>query len=377
MILGQGAYPFGYHFLIGLRPTVTLADADKRLLEELQPAGVILFGGNFARGLPYDEWLGVYTKLIADVRSALGRREFLLCVDHEGTGIVRPPEPITAYAHARHWAHVSAAVGTVMGRELASLGINVNFAPVLDIDSNRDSPVIGKRAFGTSAAEVVAAGAAFIDALQAQGVLACPKHFPGHGAARDDSHETLPVVDLRLDQLRDRELLPFEAAIRHNARMMMTAHLLFPRIDAQPATISPVLHDVLRNELGYEGVLVTDDIGMPAMAGRFRDDDALETALNSGTDLVMICDHWTETDRAYGLAERIEQSLTRKTIEEAALTSSKERIERLLSTAPVSEISRLSDECLTRHRSIAPQGHRSSTKLSESQTVRLHRERDE
>jgi beta-N-acetylhexosaminidase len=373
-MLGRAAYPFGYHFLIGLRPTVALADEDRRLLEDLQPAGVILFGGNFARGLPYDEWLGIYAELVSDIGDALGGRQFLLGIDHEGTGIVRPPEPITAFSYARHWAHLSAEVGATMGTELASLGINVNFAPVLDIDATDDSPVIGHRAFGTRAAEVVAAGTAFIEALHAHGVFACPKHFPGHGAAREDSHETLPVVESGLDQLRARELLPFEAAIRHNARMMMSAHLLFPQIDPHPATISPILHGVLRSELGFEGVLVTDDIGMPAMAGRFHDDGALEAALNSGTDLIMICDYWTETERSYQLSERIERGLARKTIGEAALARSRERIERLLSAAPRNTISRLSDDCLARHRAIAPLGTRSSTKLSESQTVRLLRE---
>lgn len=376
-MLGGGKYEYGYHFLIGLRPATVLHDEDKRLLEDLRPAGVVLFGANFARDRTYEEWLETHARLIEGVRTHCGRDNVLICVDHEGSGIVRPPEPITAYARAREWAAASAAVGRAMGVELSSLGINVNFAPVLDIDSEPRNPIIGTRAFGTTPAAVMAAAERFIESMQAEGVLACPKHYPGHGAAIEDSHETLPVVDIGVDVLQQRELLPFAAVVRGGIHMLMSAHLSFPRIDRDPATYSSVLlRDILRGELGFEGVLVTDDVGMPAMGGRFLDDDALDRALDAGTDLIMVCDYWTSTERVRGLAERIAQSRASGRLSAATLAESRRRIARLLSLAPANAVTQLPPEVLDHHRSVAPLGRRSSAVLSESQTVRARSGRD-
>lgn len=374
---GTARYRFGYHLLVGLRPGSRLSDDDKRMLENLGPAGVILSGANFSRDGEYEDWLSVHEQLIADIRTYSPRPDVLICIDHEGHGIVRPPEPITAYAHARAWAGQAREVATAMGVELASLGINVSFGPVIDIDVNPQSPVIGHRAFGTDSFTVAESGRIFVQGLESQGVLACPKHYPGHGAAAEDSHTTLPTLSIGLDDLRQRELVPFAEVVRKKVRMIMSAHLLFPSIDPKPATYSHILlKELLRDELGFGGVLVTDDIGMPAVRERFtRHDDALAAALTAGTDLIMICDYWTDTDRAYDIAEDIERRLSRGHITEETLLASHARIERLLLDAPRNAVTRLPADLLESHEHLAPLGRRSSSALSEAQTVRLARER--
>ncbi len=171
----------GDHFLVGLRPTPVLHDVDRALLNDLRPAGVILFKSNFRHDLPYDAWLEIHARLIEDIRAATGRRRMFIAIDHEGGRVCRTPLPITRYAYAAQWADRAEAVGRAMGRELASLGLNLNFAPVLDIHTNPKNPVIGPRAFATTPEGVSAAALAFMRAMQAEKVVACGKHFPGHG----------------------------------------------------------------------------------------------------------------------------------------------------------------------------------------------------
>src|SRR3984893_2654344 len=196
----------GDHFLIGLRPSPVLDDHDRALLGDLRPAGVILFKSNFRHDLPYEAWVESHARLIADIRAAAGRARMFIAIDHEGGRVCRTPPPITRFAYAARWAVQAAGVGRAMGRELASLGVNLNFAPVLDIHTNPANPVIGARALGTTGEQGTAAGLAFMAGMQAQKVLACGKHFPGHGDTDTDSHSELPVLDPDLAGLRAREL---------------------------------------------------------------------------------------------------------------------------------------------------------------------------
>src|SRR5579871_5476766 len=263
----------GDHFLIGLRLSPQLDPRDRALLTDLRPAGVILFKSNFRHDVPYEEWLDSHRQLIADVRESIGRERIFVGIDHEGARINRTPAPITRFAQAAKWANEAAAVGEAMGVELASLGVNLNFAPVLDIHSNPANPVIGKRAFGTNAEQVTTAALAFMHAMQKQGVVACGKHFPGHGDTDTDSHRELPVLNRDLDGLRARELRPFRSAIEVGVPMIMTSHLLLPQLDPNdPVTLSRRFgQDILRGELGFNGVVVSDDIGMHAVSRMFDD----------------------------------------------------------------------------------------------------------
>lgn len=346
----------GKHFLIGLRPTTALHPDDRRLLATLRPAGAIVYRGNFAAGEPYEAWHARFAALVAEIRDAIGRDRVLVGIDHEGGTVLRPPRPITPYGFARRWADRAGEVGRAMGRELASLGINLNFAPVVDIDSNPANPVIGPRAFAADADGVIASARGFIAGMQAEGVLACPKHFPGHGDTSVDSHLGMPVIAAGRAELARRELRPFAAVAHASVHLIMTAHITYPAIDpGVPATMSRVLvGDILRGELGYRGAVVTDDIGMRAVAALFDAPGACARVLSSGTDLIMICSHWTDTGRAYAMVEDLERARRDGSLTEAALAAAGARVEALLASAPTHTPRLLDAARLAEHASLAP-----------------------
>lgn len=346
----------GKHLLVGLRPTLELHDEDRRLLAKLRPAGVIVYRGNFSLDEPYERWHARFAALVDDVRATIARERVLICIDHEGGTVLRPPRPITPFDFARRWADRAGAVGAAMGVELSSLGINVNFAPVLDIDSNPANPVIGPRAFATDADSVSACGQDFITGMQSEGVLACPKHFPGHGDTVVDSHVGLPQLDLDRAALAARELRPFAAVANSNVHLMMTAHIVFPLIAAGvPSTMSrELVTTILREQLGYRGAVVTDDIGMRAVSSMFDAHDAGAFVLSSGTDLIMICSHWTDTNRSYELVENLERARRSGTLDDAILAAANARIEALLAAAPTHTPRVLARELLAAHAKLAP-----------------------
>jgi beta-N-acetylhexosaminidase len=347
---------FGIHFAIGLQPAPTLTDHDRRLLTELRPAGVILFRDNFAHGAAYDAWLETLRRLLADVRACIGRERIIVAVDHEGGRVIRTPPPITHFAYAREWTAQAGPVGRAMAVELRSLGMNVTFAPVVDVHSNPDNPVIGPRAFATTAEAVSKAALEFIGAVEAEGLVSCPKHFPGHGDTAVDSHHGLPVVEHDLETLRSRELKPFKATIDAGVRMIMTSHIVFPKIDPNvPATMSKrIIGGLLREELGFNGVVVTDDIGMGAVRDMFDHPEAAEQMMNAGTDLIDICAYGTDTMRALSIAEHITAGLKAGRIEKGTLAASEERIEKLLQTIPQHDVERLDAGVFEKHARIAP-----------------------
>lgn len=350
------AREFGRHFVIGLRPSPVLTDEDKYLLHRLRPAGIVLFAGNFAAGEDYDAWLPRLRRLLHDARECLERDEVLVAIDHEGGRVIRTPAPVTHFDYARTWADRAAAVGAAMAVELRSLGVNLDFAPVMDVDSNPANPVIGPRAFATTPEEVATAGTAFIGALEAGGVLACAKHFPGHGDAAVDSHQALPVIDATLDTLRSRELPPFAAAIQAGVRAIMTAHILVPKLDEEhPATLSErILKGILRDELGFGGVVFTDDVGMGAVSERFRQTENAARFLLAGGDVLTLAGSGTDTGRAIDLARAIAREAAGGRVPERVLDASRERIDALLRAAPRHEVQALDADVFAAHAELAP-----------------------
>jgi beta-N-acetylhexosaminidase len=347
---------YGHHFAIGLQPSPRLTDHDRQLLTTLNPAGVILFRPNFDHDAPYDEWRQTLKDLLADVRSCIDRDHLLIGIDHEGGRVIRTPAPVTHFAYAREWPAQAANVGRAMAIELRSLGMNCTFAPVVDVDSNPANPVIGARAFASGFEQVTAAALDFIRAVEAEGLLTCPKHFPGHGDTAVDSHHGLPVVEHDLTTLRDRELRPFKATIDAGARMIMTSHIVFPKIDpGVPATMSRrIIKDILRDDLGFNGVVITDDIGMGAVRDMFSDPQTVENMMNATTDLIDLCAYGTDTGRAIEIAEFIERGVNEGRIDGAAMEASRERIEKLLSELPQYDVTRLPEDVFVRHAGLAP-----------------------
>jgi beta-N-acetylhexosaminidase len=195
--------------------------------------------------------------------------------------------------------------GATVGAELLPMGINVTFAPVLDVDSNPANPVIGDRSFGADPALVAEMGRAYVDGLQARGVLACGKHFPGHGDTHLDSHVDLPLVDHPRERLEAVELIPFRrtAAL---AGAFMTAHVVYEGLDpGVPATLSHrIAKDLLRRELGFRGVLFSDDLEMKAIAARHSIEEAAVLAVRAGCDVLLICKDAELADRAHAALVR-------------------------------------------------------------------------
>ena len=346
----------GQHFVIGLRPTTTLHPQDRQLLQDLRPAGVVLFKSNFSHDLPYHEWLDGHARLIAAIREATGRDRLLIAIDHEGGRVCRTPDPVTRYAYARSWEDRCGEVGAAMGLELGSLGINLNFAPVLDIDSNPQNPVIGMRSFGRVPEMVAARACDFMDRMEANGVRACGKHFPGHGDTRVDSHLDLPVIETASEALHEREMRPFAAAIERGLGMIMTAHIVFKALDdSRPATLSRrITQELLRTELGFRGVVVSDDIGMRAVSAMFENADAAAQFISAGNDMLMICAHWTDTERARLLARAIVEGRKNGSLDRRILDRAHERIDTMLGQTRQNSVRALPDEVFRSNAEIGP-----------------------
>jgi beta-N-acetylhexosaminidase len=183
------------------------------------------------------------------------------------------------------------AFGAASAAELRAVGIDVNFAPVLDVDSNPRNPVIGDRAFSEDPHTAAALGIAFAKGSLSRGILPVGKHFPGHGDTSADSHEELPVVRAGRQTLLRRELLPFRRAARAGIPALMTAHVLYPALDrAVPAILSrKILHDLLRERLRFRGAVISDALEMKAIADRYGIGEAAVLAVTAGCDVVLVC----------------------------------------------------------------------------------------
>jgi beta-N-acetylhexosaminidase len=213
-------------------------------------------------------------------------------------------------------------VGRALGEELGALGIGWDFAPVLDVHTNPANPVIGNRAFGTTPEAVATHALAFWRGLRAAGVVGCGKHFPGHGDTRTDSHLELPVVAHDLARLRAVEFAPFAAAAQAGMEAFMTAHVLYPALDPdRPATLSRrILGDVLRGELGFRGVIVSDDLGMKAVADRYPIEELAVGCIEAGCDHLLVREPASRQIAAYEALVRAAEARSdfRARVEESA-----------------------------------------------------------
>ncbi|RQO56889.1 beta-N-acetylhexosaminidase [Paucibacter sp. KBW04] len=230
-------------------------------------------------------------QLTSDLRNVMGPQA-LIGLDQEGGSVVRatflPQAPSAMALGAAGDAALSEQVGAAVARGLRSIGINWNFAPVLDINNNPANPVIAERSFSEDADEVTRLAGAWMRGSLAEGVACCVKHFPGHGDTHVDSHLALPTVDKSRAELDALELRPFKA-LRDEAPAVMTAHIVYPQIDPEhPATLSTkILGDILRREWGYEGVVITDALMMKAIYERYGYARAAVMAIQAGADMIL------------------------------------------------------------------------------------------
>lgn len=266
-------------------------------------AGVCVFGGNISSR----EQLRELTAAIYDANP-----DALIAIDEEGGDVTRlyfdvgSPYPGNAILGRIDDLALTESVAATVGWQLRRSGVNLNFAPDVDINSNPDNPVIGVRSFGTDPALVARHSAAWTRGLQSTAVAVSAKHFPGHGDTAQDSHLALPVVDSPLPALRERELVPFVASIAAGAKTIMTSHILLPQLDAEnPATFSRgILQGLLRDDLGFTGVIVSDALDMVGASGELGIPEAAVRAIAAGCDLLCIGTNNTDDE-----LESIERAL--------------------------------------------------------------------
>jgi len=219
----------------------------------------------------------------------------LISIDQEGGRVQRLREPWTVWPPMRCAGDCgdleqTAELATALARELLDMGIALDFAPCVDVDTNPDNPVIGDRSFSREAGAVAEHARRFVGAMQRAGVAACAKHFPGHGDTASDSHFELPRLDHDVARLRRVELPPFRAAVEAGVASLMTAHVSFPALDGEtPATLSPAIMALCREELGYDGVVFSDDLEMKAVADRYTPEELVAGALEARLDAFLVC----------------------------------------------------------------------------------------
>ena len=261
----------------------------RSLAREFGLGGVTLF----ARNIEAPEQVA---ELAYDLQSLSTELPVWVAVDQEGGRVARLRAPFTewppmAVLGRSGDADLAYRFAAALASELKAVGISLDYAPVLDIHTNPRNPVIGDRALAETADAVGRLGAAIVRGLQENGIAACGKHFPGHGDTSVDSHLDLPIVEHPPDRLRRVEFIPFREAIRAGVATIMTAHILVPSLDEEkPATLSRrVVYDLLRDELNFEGVILSDDLEMKALAKSYSVAEAAVQAILAGCDAVLIC----------------------------------------------------------------------------------------
>ena len=268
-----------------------LTDDFENFLRQYKIGGVILFSGNMRN-------LQQTRRLCSDIQKVVKETTgfpAFICTDQEGGAITRLPPDFKKLPGAYELASYGSPelvyrAGRLTAKELLLCGINVDFAPIADINSNPNNPIIGRRSYGSSPNKVSIYSGRMMAGLISGGVLCAVKHFPGHGDTDTDSHLGLPKVNKTYKDLADFELKPFKAAVDGGVPIVMTAHILFPQIDNDyPATMSKkILTDILRTDMGFDGLIITDDLEMAAIRKHYGLVNGALSAVNAGADLLCL-----------------------------------------------------------------------------------------
>lgn len=321
-----------------------LNDEVKAVIDKYDLGGVILFANNVKE-------TAQTATLVHDLQEVVKNDEsndipLLITVDQEGgivtrlgTGTNLPGNMALGATRSSKYAYNA---GSIIGSELNSLGINVNFAPVLDVNNNPANPVINVRSISSDPNLVGTLGSALIKGIQDQGVVATAKHFPGHGDTATDSHYGLPIVDKSLEELNKTELVPFKTAIEEGVDMIMTAHIGMPQIEDEviqgttlplPATLSDdIMTGLLREDLGYDGVVITDALNMDAISKNMTESEAVIKTINAGVDIALMPTVLRSNDDVHKLQtilDDVVEAVNTGRISEDRLNESVERILKL------------------------------------------------
>ncbi|MET7638387.1 glycoside hydrolase family 3 N-terminal domain-containing protein [Streptomyces sp. NPDC005438] len=324
--------PLAHDALTVLQPGFTGTTAPDWLLRRL--AEGLTCVGLFARNIAHPEQLARLTEQLRKERP-----EVVVAMDEEGGDVTRL-EARTGSSYPGNLAlgtvddpDLTRAVAHELGTRLAHCGVNLNWAPSADVNSNPDNPVIGVRSFGATPDHVARHTAAYVEGLQAAGVAACAKHFPGHGDTALDSHHDLPLIEVDADTLQARELIPFRAAVAAGAQAVMSAHILVPALDPdRPGTLSPaVLGDLLRapesqGGLGYQGLIVTDGMEMRAITARWGLEEGSVRALAAGADALCVGGGLADEETVLRLRDALLEAVREGRLPEQRLADAARRV---------------------------------------------------
>jgi beta-N-acetylhexosaminidase len=334
--------------LIGSLARSTITPEIRSLAREFSLGGITLFSRNI-------EAPEQVAELSGDLQALASGLPLWVSVDQEGGRVARLRKPFTewppmAVLGRAGSVDLATRFAAALAAELKAVGITLDYAPVLDIHTNPKNPVIGDRALADDAELVGRLGAAIVRGLQENGVAACGKHFPGHGDTSVDSHLDLPLVEHPPDRIRRVECVPFHEAIRADVAFIMTAHVLVPALDEErPATLSPrIVQAILRDELGFQGVILSDDLEMKAIARSYAVPEAAVQAIVAGCDGLLICSGDVELQAATleALVHAVEDGRISYTRMEDALKRLRHAKERFLA-APVGSVAGRSSERAT------------------------------
>lgn len=291
----------GQHMLIGVSGT-TLTNEEKKFIVENNISGVVLFARNCKEPAQIRDLCAEIQSLRHQMKD---KAPLFIGIDMEGGRVHRLKPPFTQWPALKKIGDLDAPTVAFhftqrMGSELLSVGINLDFAPCVDVYTNPENTVIGDRAVSSDPFQVEKMASALVRGYIKSGVLSCAKHFPGHGHTVIDSHEELPVEEATLERLNEVELVPFRKALRSRVDMVMTAHILFKNVDPDwPVTLSEIfLKKMLRDELKYKGLIISDDLDMKAMAIHYDRDQIPVRAMQAGCDLILYCNEPESPPRA-------------------------------------------------------------------------------
>jgi len=313
----------GQLIFTGIRDTV-MTDETETLINQYQVGGIILFAHNL-------ETIDQSIQLLNQVKreNEQNKLPLFLGLDQEGGRVERLPGiiglPTNEAIGIRDSELFSFGIGEILGKQLKAFGFNLNFAPVLDVNSNPDNPVIGDRSFGNSPKIVSELGIQTIQGMRAHQIIPVVKHFPGHGDTDVDSHFELPSVDKSLEELQELEFIPFKKAIESGIEMVMIAHILLPQIDNEfPTSLSEkVITGILREQLNFDGVVITDDLTMQAISDHYDLGHAAVESVKAGTDIILMAHDY---DGVISVYEKLRVAVENGEITEERIDESVERI---------------------------------------------------